>query len=69
MRLPEEIRELFRRAGRQGGKKAAAQMTPEQRRARAKKASEAVPLEQRAERSRKGALAREENRKKAARTK
>ena len=46
MKIPPEVRaamtEIARAFGRQGGKKAAKNMTPEERSARAKKASEAA---------------------------
>ena len=46
MKIPPEVRaamtEIARQFGRQGGKKAAKNMTPEERSARAKKASEAA---------------------------
>jgi hypothetical protein len=46
IKIPPEVRaamtEIARSFGRQGGKKAAKNMTPEQRSARAKKASEAA---------------------------
>jgi hypothetical protein len=46
MKIPPEVRaamtEIARTFGRQGGKKAANNMTPEERSARAKKASEAA---------------------------
>jgi hypothetical protein len=46
VKIPAELRaamtEIARKFGRQGGKKAAENMTPEQRSARAKKASEAA---------------------------
>ncbi len=46
IRIPPEVRaamlEISRRFGKQGGRKAAANMTPEERTARAKKASEAA---------------------------
>ena len=54
MRIPPEVRaamtEIARTFGRQGGKKAAKNMTPEQRSARAKKASEAAAKKRTAER-------------------
>ena len=63
--LPEEVLEFFRREGSRGGKKAAAALTPEQRRARAKKASLALSPELRSERARKAVAAREVKRKAA----
>jgi len=54
MRIPPEVRaammEISRKFGRQGGKKAAANMTPEQRSARARKASLAAAKKRTAER-------------------
>ncbi|MGA2195102.1 MAG: hypothetical protein ABSH40_07505 [Bryobacteraceae bacterium] len=54
MKIPPEVRaamtEIARTFGRQGGKKAAKNMTPEQRSARAKKASEAAAKKRTAER-------------------
>ena len=54
MKIPPEVRaamtEVARAFGRQGGKKAAKNMTPEQRSARAKKASEAAAKKRTAER-------------------
>ena len=54
MKIPPEVRaamtEIARTFGRQGGKKAAKSMTPEQRSARAKKASEAAAKKRTAER-------------------
>ena len=39
MKLSEEVREYFRKAGAEGGKKAASRMTKEQRRERGRKAA------------------------------
>ena len=54
MKIPPEVRaamtEIARTFGRQGGKKAAKNMTPEERSARAKKASEAAARKRTAER-------------------
>ena len=54
MKIPPEVRaamtEIARQFGRQGGKKAAKNMTPEERSARAKKASEAAAKKRTAER-------------------
>lgn len=54
MKIPPEVRaamtEIARTFGREGGKKAAKNMTPEQRSARAKKASEAAAKKRTAER-------------------
>ena len=54
MKIPAEVRaamtEIARTFGRQGGKKAAKNMTPEERSARAKKASEAAAKKRTAER-------------------
>ena len=54
MKIPPEVRaamtEIARAFGRQGGKKAAKNMTPEERSARAKKASEAAAKKRTAER-------------------
>ncbi len=54
MRIPPEVRaamlEISRKFGKQGGKKAAANMTPEERTARAKKASEAAARKRKAAR-------------------
>ena len=54
MKIPPEVRaamtEIARTFGRQGGKTAAKNMTPEQRSARAKKASEAAAKKRTAER-------------------
>jgi len=54
MKIPPEVRaamtEIARALGRQGGKKAAKNMTPEERSARAKKASEAAAKKRTAER-------------------
>ena len=54
IKIPPEVRaamtEIARTFGRQGGKKAAKNMTPEQRSARAKKASEAAAKKRTAER-------------------
>jgi len=54
MKIPLEVRaamtEIARKFGRQGGKKAAQNMTPEERTARAKKASEAAARKRTAER-------------------
>jgi hypothetical protein len=61
-RIPPEaleyLKTLGKRFGAQGGKKSAANMTPEQRSARAKQASEAAAKKRTQER-----LARERNRK------
>jgi hypothetical protein len=66
MKIPPEVRaaitEISRKFGRQGGKKAARNMTPEERTARAKKASEAAARKRTAER-----LAREQTTKPAKR--
>jgi hypothetical protein len=61
--LPADVLEFFRREGSRGGKKAAAALTPEQRRARAKKASLALSPKLRSERARKAVMAREVKRK------
>jgi len=54
MKIPPEVlaamAEISRKFGRQGGKKAAHNMTPEQRTARAKKASEAAARKRTADR-------------------
>jgi hypothetical protein len=54
MKIPPEVREamaeISRKFGRQGGKKAAQNMTPEERTARAKKASEAAARKRTAQR-------------------
>jgi hypothetical protein len=54
IKIPPEVRaamtEIARTFGRQGGKKAAKNMTPEERSARAKKASEAAAKKRTAER-------------------
>jgi len=54
IKIPPEVRaamtEIARVFGRKGGKKAAKNMTPEQRSARAKKASEAAAKKRTAER-------------------
>jgi hypothetical protein len=54
VRIPPEVRaammEISRKFGKQGGKKAAANMTPEQRTARAKKAAEAAARKRTADR-------------------
>ena len=54
MRIPADVRaamaEMSRKFGRQGGKAAAKNMTPEERSARAKKASEAAARKRTAER-------------------
>jgi hypothetical protein len=54
MKIPPEVRaamtEIARAFGRQGGKKAAKNMTPQERSARAKKASEAAAKKRTAER-------------------
>ena len=54
VKIPPEVRaamtEIARAFGRQGGKKAAKNMTPEERSARAKKASEAAAKKRTAER-------------------
>ena len=54
MKIPPEVRaamtEIARAFGRQGGKKAAKNMTPEERSARAKKASEAAAKKRTTER-------------------
>jgi len=54
MKIPPEVRaamtEISRKFGRQGGNKAARNMTPEQRTARAKKASEAAARKRTADR-------------------
>jgi hypothetical protein len=54
MKIPPEVRaamtEIARTFGRQGGKKAANNMTPEERSARAKKASGAAAAKRTAER-------------------
>ena len=63
--LPVDVLEFFRREGSRGGKKAAAALTPEQRRARARKASLALSPELRSERARKAVAAREVKRKAA----
>ena len=63
--LPADVLEFFRREGSRGGKKAAAALTLEQRRARAKKASLALPPKLRSERARKAVMAREAKRKAA----
>jgi len=53
-RMPAEVleylREIGQKFGKQGGKKAAQNMTPEERKARAKKASEAAAKKRTAER-------------------
>jgi len=63
LKIPAEVRaamtEIARRFGRQGGKKAAANSTPEERSARAKKASMAAAEKRTAERlAREGASKR-----------
>ena len=54
IKIPPEVRaamtEIARQFGRQGGKKAAKNMTPEERSARAKKASEAAAKKRTAQR-------------------
>ena len=54
MRIPADVRaamaEMSRKFGRQGGKTAAKNMTPEERSARARKASEAAARKRTAER-------------------
>jgi len=54
MKIPPEVRtamtEIARKFGRQGGKKAAQNMTPEERTARAKKASDAAGRKRTAQR-------------------
>ena len=54
MKIPPEVRaamtEIARTYGRQGGKRAAKNMTPEERSARAKKASEAAAKKRTAQR-------------------
>jgi hypothetical protein len=54
VKIPPEVRaamtEISRKFGRQGGKKAARNMTPEERTARAKKASEAAARNRTAQR-------------------
>jgi hypothetical protein len=54
IKIPPDVRaamtEIARAFGRQGGKKAAKNMTPEERSARAKKASEAAAKKRTAER-------------------
>ena len=54
MKIPPEVRaamtEIARQFGRKGGKKAAKNMTPEERSARAKKASEAAAKKRTAQR-------------------
>ena len=63
-KLPPEVVEFFRKQGSKGGKKAAASMTAEQRRARAQKAAASMTPEQRSERARKAVAAREAKRSK-----
>jgi hypothetical protein len=63
--LPSDVLEFFRREGSRGGKKAAAALSPEQRRARATKASLALSPELRSERARNAVTAREVKRKAA----
>ncbi len=63
-KLPPEVLEYFRKEGSKGGKKAAANLTPAQRRARAKKASLSIPPEKRSEYARKAVAAREAKRRK-----
>jgi hypothetical protein len=62
-KLPPEALEFFREHGSEGGKKAAASMTPAQRKARARKAAASMTPEQRSERARKAVAAREAKRK------
>jgi hypothetical protein len=66
-KLPADVLEFFRKAGSRGGKKAAAALTPDQRKARAKKASLALSPKLRSERARKAVNAREAKRKAAKR--
>ena len=63
MKLPPKVAEFFRKQGSKGGKMAAAAMTPDERRIRAKKAANSLtPLERRA-RALKAVAAREAKRK------
>lgn len=62
-KLPPEVLEFFRRQGSKGGKKSAAALTPDERKARSRKAHEAMTPEQRSERARIAVAVREAMRK------
>ena len=61
-RLPPEVLEFFRKQGARGGKKSAANMTPEQRVERARNAAASMTPEQRTARAKRAVAAREAKR-------
>jgi hypothetical protein len=56
--MKEELKQYLAKIGRKGGRKAAANMTPEERSERARNATAALTPKQRSERARKAVMAR-----------